>query len=197
MAAGVKRKRFGGSEHEARQKENHANKESLEQSLEKVRRLEALISESNKHLNHIRELLSLSHNSDDDEIATCASIASCRTFCRLVTRGTFKIVNCDPAYSTVNGWLEERYAEYSEQLIEQLDSNKIATQRIAVTLLLRLVKVEAEQDKARLKLKGGLWIKLARCLIISEKADAARSIFVDEYIKGYQDIKLYFCRTLT
>ena len=194
MAAGVKRKRIEGTRDATQEEATNTAEELPEHPLERVQRLEALISESNKHLNHIRTLLSLAKNNDDEEVAISASIASCRIFCRLVTRGTFNLASCDPINSVLDGWLEERYGEYTELLLHQLESKKNAIQRVAITLLMRLVKIEAKQNKARLLSRKGIWTRLIRCLVMNEKADAARFIFIAEYMKAYKDIKLYFCR---
>lgn len=194
MALGVKRKRNEHNEVTTKLKKSTQIKEIPKQPVEQVKRLETLISESNKHLNHLRTLLDLAENNDDRELATRAAIACCRVFCRLIARKTFKLEKSDHVNPILDGWLEARYEEFISLLTSLVESENNATQRVAITLLMRLVKIEAQQCQTRILSKRGLLMRLIQSLLINEKAETARSTFTKEYLKLHQDTTTYFCR---
>ena len=196
MAAGVKRKRVEHIESATQQRVLSPTEELPEQSAKQVKRLEALISESNKNLNHLRTLLVLIGKSNDRELVIKASIASCRVFCRLIARETFKLEKNDYKNPILDGWLEERYEEYISLLVSLLGSESNATQKVAVSLLMRLAKTEAQQCQARSVSTRGVLTRVIHFLVINEEADTARSIFIKEYLKKYQDITTQFCRII-
>lgn len=194
MAIGIKRKRSENIEFTVLQKASSPPKELPEPPVKQVKRLEALISESNKQLNHLRSLLEFIGNSNDHEVTIKAAIASCRVFCRLITRRTFSLERNDQKNSILDGWLEERYEEYISLLLGLLGSENNAIQQVAVSLLMRLAKTEMQQCQARALSTRGSLTRLIQFLIVEEGADTARSIFIKEYLKLYQDVTVHFCR---
>lgn len=194
MAVGVKRKRSENIEFAALRKAPSPLKDLPEQPVKQVNCLEALISESNKQLNHLRSLLGFVGNSNDYEVTIKAAIASCRVFCRLISRRTFSLERNDHKNSILDGWLEERYEEYIGLLLGLLGSENNAIQQVAVSLLMRLAKTEMQQCQARALSTRGSLTRLIQFLVVEEGADTARSLFIKEYLKLYQDVTVQFCR---
>ena len=194
MAVGAKRKRSEYIEFATQQKAWSPVNDLPEQSVKQIKRLEALISESNKHLNHLRTLLGLIGHGNNRELTIKAAIASCRVFCRLIARGTFSLEKNDDKNPILDGWLEERYEEYITLIVNLLGSEYNATQRVAVSLLMRLAKTEVQQGHARSSSTRGILTRLIRFFVVEEEADTARSLFIKEYLKPYQDVTTHFCR---
>ena len=160
--------------------------------------LESQILESRRHLNSITILLGYVNEKDAKSIF--AAISLCRVFCRLMAAGNLsKSQETSKNETLIVKWLKERFQEYKHSLLSMLASEISNRSTTALTLLLELIKEEAEQLKLSeyAVWSNGLFAKLLRILVDVEAIDDARAAFIDNYLLKYDDIRYYtFTRLL-
>ncbi|KAL9030565.1 MAG: hypothetical protein Q9196_001326 [Gyalolechia fulgens] len=162
---------------------------------EEILLLENQIRESRQHYNKIPVLLHYCQGYDvNNRRAITAAVALCRIFCRLMAVGSMsKPRNATENELIIVHWLRSQLEVYTTTLVDVLASADPAMQSTALTLLMRLLKEEAES----LGLKPSkIWREGAFPRIISTVANFATSHevkeeFVREYMQPYDDVRYY------
>lgn len=156
--------------------------------------LESQIVGSRLHYNDISKLLEYvpSHN-QQDERDVVAAVALCRVFCKLMAQESMTASPQAPENeTTIIKWLLQRYQEYQDALVSLFTADA-HRQSTALTLIMKLVKVEA----AELKLPeqsiwhSGIFSKLIAALAQTTEAKEARAEFGDKYLEEYHDVRYY------
>jgi len=157
--------------------------------------LENQILESRRHYNNIVTLMTILNESDNrqDQDIT-AAVALCRVFSRLSVAGNLsKTKNAPQNEAIIVDWLKERYREYIEALLGLLGHGNLARQNTALTLLLRLLKVDAAyvNPGEERTMRTGLFSKIIRALVNAVVGQEVREEFVEKYVEKYDDIRYY------
>lgn len=157
--------------------------------------LENQILESRRYYNNIVTLMTFLNEPDnrqDQDIA--AAVALCRVFSRLSVAGNLsKTKNAPENEAIIVDWLKGRYREYIEALLGLLGHGNVVRQNTALTLLLRLLKVDAAyvNPGEERTMRTGLFSKIIRALIEAEAGQEVREEFVEKYVDKYDDIRYY------
>ena len=160
--------------------------------------LENQILESRRYYNNIVTLLKQCWSQDTenkDKESTIAVVALYRIFCRLIASGKLsKSREAPENEATIVQWLNARYLEYKDTLLSTLSQDDPSRKSSALTLLMRLIKVEA--TNLRLSEEGfwrtGTFVKVLKALI--DATDPSGDIldeFVQEFVQRYDDIRFY------
>ena len=157
--------------------------------------LEHQILESREHYNSIAILLGyLRENDTDNQRDVAAAVALCRIFCRLMAAGSLTDSReISENESTIIQWLKDRLVEYESLMLAILKSKDLGKQSTALTLLMRLMKGQAEH----LKLQGnsvwlhGLFSSVLLTLVSNTTAHSIRVEFIEKYLVTYDDIRYY------
>ena len=157
--------------------------------------LETQILESRRHYNNIATLIATLNETDhrrDRDVA--AAVALCRVFSRLAVAGNLsKTKNAAENEAIIVDWLKERYKEYTEALSGMLRHGNTGRQNTALTLLLRLIKVDAayvNPGEERIW-RTGLFSKLIQALVEADGSQEIREEFLEKYVEKYADIRYY------
>ncbi|KAF2750664.1 nucleolar complex protein 4 [Sporormia fimetaria CBS 119925] len=193
--AGVKRKRevTADGKTKSRSKSRTKSSDDAADPQETILHLEAQIVESRRHYNNIATLLQLARQHDThNEKAVLASVSLCRVFSRLLAAGDMvKSKGMPEAEVVIVQWLKERYREYLDLLLDQyLRSEAPATQSVALTLLMRLVKEESKGQK-EYNWKHGHLSRLVEILLHLPGEGGVTDEFAEKYFKPYDDIRFY------
>ncbi|KAF2013265.1 CBF-domain-containing protein [Aaosphaeria arxii CBS 175.79] len=170
-----------------------SSSEEVEDPQTVILQLESQILESRRHYNNIATLIQSVRNHDtENDSAILAAVALCRVFSRLLSTGDMvKSKGMAESEVVIVQWLKERYREYTEALIEQfLKSGIAATQSAALTLLMRLLKQEAQTQKDY-NWKHGSLSRLVETVLYLPGDDTIREEFVEKYFKPYDDIRFF------
>lgn len=162
-----------------------------------VLELESQILDSRRHYNKIVTLLNLCwgrnpQNDKNDNIL--AGIALCRIFCRLLALGHLsKSPEMSENEATVTQWLNDRYIDYNDVLLNAISKGDASIQSTALTLLMRLFKEEATHLK---KPDGTVWRtgifpKVLDVLLDTESSADVRDEFMHKYVEEYDDVRFY------
>ena len=156
--------------------------------------LESQIVQSRLHYNDIGKLLRYASSSDNQDGRDVAgAVALCRVFCKLMVQGSMSPSPRAPENeATVVKWILQKYQEYQGNLAGLLraDAHRQST---ALTLIMKLVKVEA----AELKLPeqsvwlSGVFSKFISVVAEDLEAEQARAEFGDKYLEQYHDVRYY------
>ncbi len=157
--------------------------------------LENQIVDSRRHYNNIAKLLTILRTPDREEDGNLAAAVSlCRVFSRLAAAGSLSTSKDAPENEVVIvAWLKERYEEYTGILLGLLEKGSLTRQTTALTLLLRMLKVEASYasvGQAR-TWKTGLFAKVLQALLAAESGQDVREEFAAKYVEVYDDIRFY------
>lgn len=157
--------------------------------------LENQILESRRHYNNIAILITILKESEQrQDRDVVAAVALCRIFSRLSVAGNLSRSRDAPENEAIIvDWLKERYKEYTEALLGMVEHGNAAKQNTALTLLLRLLKVDAANVNAGegRTWRTGLFSKLIRALVEAEAGQEVREEFVEKYVEKYNDIRYY------
>ncbi len=157
--------------------------------------LETKIAESRKHYNELITLIDIARREDrTDGTDTAASVALCRTFCRLIANGSLtEPKSVEDAETVIFGWLKERYGEYRQLMIDNLRDGDSSQQYEALTLLLRLVKAEISHHKSEQGRfwRSGTFATIVQTLLAPSKLDNALEEFTRSYLNVYRDVRFY------
>jgi U3 small nucleolar RNA-associated protein 19 len=146
---------------------------------DEVERLEAEIQQSRQNYNNIAKLVAMAKQQD-----TNAMVALCRVFCRLIAGGNLRKSKDTPQNEVVIvQWLKERYSEYTNLLLETLDSS-------ILKLAMRLVKEESREDGDS-AWKFGFFGRLVQTLFLGEHAEPILQDFMREWAFVYDDVRFY------
>ena len=156
--------------------------------------LESRIVESRLHYNDISTLLEyVSAQDQGDGRDITAAVALCRIFCKLMAQGSLTAASDAPENeATIVKWLLQRFQEYQERLVGLLKGDP-HRQSSALTLLMRLLKVEAAASKLpeRTIWLNGILTKLITAFMDCPQAGEARIEFGEKYLEQYHDIRYY------
>jgi U3 small nucleolar RNA-associated protein 19 len=198
---GVKRKR-DPSKPERRESKTKSRRKSPSEdgndTQAEILQLETQILESRKHYNNIATLLQLARQPEaENEAPILAVVALCRVFSRLLATGDMvKSKGMSEAEALIVSWLKGRYQEYKDVLLNNfLRSEALPKQSVALTLLMRLVKVEATAQKDH-NVKNGPLPRLIEALLLLPLDDPNRDEFADKYFKQFDDIRFHTFETV-
>ena len=157
--------------------------------------LENQIFASREHYNNIATLLNyLDDHNAEDQRDIAAAVALCRIFSRLLAFGTLT-ASRDMAENEViiRTWLQERLSDCTTAMLVLLRCPDVGKQVTAVTLLMRLMKAQAEylnpqEDADWLR---GIFKAALHSLVDNSHADERRAEFVEKYLDKYDDIRYY------
>jgi U3 small nucleolar RNA-associated protein 19 len=198
---GVKRKRDPSKPERRESKTKSRRKSSSEDGNDtqaEILQLETQILESRKHYNNIATLLQLARQPEaENEAPILAVVALCRVFSRLLATGDMvKSKGMGEAEALIVSWLKGRYQEYKDVLLNDfLRSEALPKQSVALTLLMRLVKVEATAQKDH-NVKNGPLPRLIEALLLLPLDDPNRDEFADKYFKQFDDIRFHTFETV-
>lgn len=165
--------------------------------------IERQILESRRNYNKIVTLLSHCWNQDpqkEDEENTLAVVALCRIFCRLMALGSLsKDQDTSGNEATVVQWLNDRFNDYKDILLETLSQGDVTKQSTALTLLMRLFKEEATRLKKSDEAvwQTGTFAKALKFVMDGESSADVRNEFVQQYVEEYDDVRFYTFSRLT
>jgi U3 small nucleolar RNA-associated protein 19 len=183
-----KRKR---ADEEKRPKSKKASKIPIEEKdtrEDEVLKLEAEILESRKHYNNIVNLISIAK--ENAEASLLASVALCRVYCRLYAAGSLaKSKSTTEPELVIIQWLKARLNEYIDLLIDLLRDEASGTQTTALTLLMRLVKEEVNQQ-GPLVWEKGIFSRALRIVLSSDSEDL-RHEFRTKYFDDWDDFRFH------
>ncbi|KAL8842731.1 MAG: hypothetical protein Q9170_000387 [Blastenia crenularia] len=162
---------------------------------EEILLLESRILESRKHYNKIHTLLRYCQECNiQGRRCIIAAVALCRVFCRLLAIGNLSKPRDAPETEImVAQWLQNQLELYKTSLLDLFAVADPGTQSTALTLLMRLLKDEAESVPATLEKtwrERALPILVAR-VASSSTAHVVRKEFVEKYLQPYEDIRHY------
>jgi len=157
--------------------------------------LENQILESRKHYNSIVTLLGYSKEHDaEDQRNIAAAVALCRVFCRLMAAGrlTKSRETADDEVIIVQ-WLKKQIREYEASTLVMLFSEDISRQSTALTLLMRLMREQANYLKLQDDSiwRNGIFTEILQALVGTSAADDRRTEFVEKYLVKYDDIRYH------
>ena len=159
--------------------------------------LEARILESRRYYNNIVTLLGRCRNVESDgtvEESALAMVALCRTFCRLLALGNMsKVHQLAVNEVTIVQWLNTRYSEYKDILMDSLAHGNTESQGRALMLLMRLIKDEARHLKLSEDLiwRTGTFAKLVKSMVDSSSSEGVHHDFIHNFVNKYEDIRFH------
>jgi U3 small nucleolar RNA-associated protein 19 len=160
---------------------------------DEILQLEYEVSQSRKHYNNIAKLITIATSLEESpDSAGTAIIALCRTFCRLFAAGNFQKSRGAPESEIlVLKWLEGRYNDYTDLLLERIRLGSSNAQISAVTILMRLVKHEVNAQGDAMWAKG-LFCRLLKCLIShTPESEVSMNEFVQKHFLKYDDVRYF------
>lgn len=162
-----------------------------------VLELESQILDSRRHYNKIVTLLQLCSSPNprkDKNENSLAGIALCRVFCRLLALGHLsKSFEMTENQATVIQWLNDRYSDYKDILLDAISKGDASNQSTALTLLMRLFKEEATHLR---KPDGTVWRtgtlpKVLNVLLDTESSADVRDEFMHKFVNEYDDVRFH------
>jgi U3 small nucleolar RNA-associated protein 19 len=202
--AGVKRKRESSKSdrHQAKAAKPKSRRKSPsaddDEPQTAILQLESQILESRRHYNNIATLTQFAgeHESQKD-VAILAAVALCRVFARLLSTGDMvKSKGMPQSEAVIVQWLKERYREFQDLLLQYLRNGDASTQSAGLTLLMRLVKEESQNQK-EYNWKHGPLSRIVEAILFLPEDDPMRDEFAEKYFKSYDDIRFYTFQIIT
>jgi U3 small nucleolar RNA-associated protein 19 len=183
-----KRKRADGEKRPKSKKTSNVQSEGTDSQEAHVLQLEAQILESRKHYNNIVTLISIAKEQSD--VSLLASVSLCRVYCRLYAAGNLaKSKGATEEELVIIQWLKTRLSEYVELLLNFLRSDASGTQTTALTLLMRLVKEEVNQQGPMVWEKG-IFSRTLHAVLNSDSEDL-RHEFRTKYFENWDDVRFH------
>nr|POF26384.1 uncharacterized protein CFP56_22533 [Quercus suber] len=158
--------------------------------------LEEQILKSREHYNNIVTLHELAEKvREKPKTATLAAVALCRAFTRLIAGEKLVLRrNATEPEVEVARWLKDRLRDYTKHLISWIGSPDAVQEKTAITLLMRIVKVETTQDPKRSEQawrQNSTFPAVVKALVEVLDADGARQEFVENYVEEFDDVRYY------
>ncbi len=159
--------------------------------------LEQQILESRKNYNKIVTLLDYAktpESQQDNTSRTLAFFALCRVFSKLIALGNLSKTRQTPENeAAIMQWLNERYTDFKNILLKVLSGNDVSRQSTTLTLLMRLVKADAEHlDLFEESIwRNSTFSSVFEELVRSETAADARDEFTYKYVKEFNDVRFH------
>lgn len=164
---------------------------SDEASIEdEVLELEAQILESRKHYNNIPRLISLAKEGRTITSATTLpAVALCRIYCRLFANGSLsKSKTESESEAVIAKWLRARLDEYFQLLGDSIQEGDEGVQVTALTLAMRLVKEDVNQD-GQSQWQRGIFPGIVSAVL--RAGEAAQEDFSERYFSQFDDVRVY------
>ncbi|KAL8939721.1 MAG: hypothetical protein Q9216_003199 [Gyalolechia sp. 2 TL-2023] len=162
---------------------------------EKILLLESQIVDSRQHYNKIPTLIRYCQDHHEhSRRAITAAVAVCRTFSRLMAVGIMsKSRNAPENEVVIVQWLRRQFEVYRSILLDLLASDDPTMQSTALTLLMRLLKEEAESLGLRPEKvwRDGAFPSIVLGIANSASSREAREEFVGKYMQPYDDVRYY------
>ncbi|KAL8832136.1 MAG: hypothetical protein Q9191_000458 [Dirinaria sp. TL-2023a] len=164
--------------------------------------LEEQILESQKNFNHIVTLLDNVRGNGASTGALPRSltlVALCRIFFKLIATGNLsKSRQASQNEEVITQWLNDRLDDYKATLLENLSEENPESQTTALTLLMKLVKGEAEHLHLSEESiwRRGTFSNIVATLLSADAATTSRHHFVDKYVDPFVDIRYHIFRHL-
>ena len=178
-------------------KRKRGNSEGTNDAQSSILLLEEQIVESQKNYNHIVTLLDIARGHDSNTEASSHSLALvtlCRAFCKLMALGNLsKYQQASENQVAITQWLNDRLNDYKTMLFEDLSEQSLGSHATALTLLMKLVKEEAEhlQLSEDLIWRRGTFHRVVETLVGADTADASRNEFVEKYVEPFADVRYH------
>lgn len=158
--------------------------------------LEEQILASRKNYNQIATLLDDARRDDDEEAAhrTLVLVVLCRIFCKMMVLGSLSTTRQSTENErAVVQWLNDRFKDYKGILLSTFSQPGAGMQSTALTLLIKLVKEEAEHLKLSEELiwRHGTFAVIVEKLVRSEMVVELREEFVQKYVQEFDDVRFY------
>jgi U3 small nucleolar RNA-associated protein 19 len=187
-ASSKKRKRADGEKRPKSKKTSKLRSEESDDQESKILLLEAQILESRKHYNNIVALISIAKEHTDASLLACVSL--CRVYCRLYAAGNMaKSKGATEEELVIIQWLKTRLSEYVELLLDLLQDDASEVQTTALTLLMRLVKEEVNQQ-GPLVWEKGIFSRTLHAVLNSDSEDL-RHEFRTKYYDSWDDVRFH------
>ncbi|KAL9600878.1 MAG: hypothetical protein Q9219_002920 [cf. Caloplaca sp. 3 TL-2023] len=162
---------------------------------EEILLLESQILKSRRHYNKISTLLHYCRNHRGQRRKSItAAVALCRVFCRLIVCGSMSKRPDAPENETiVVQWLRSQLEAYHVMLLDHFFTDDAGMQSTALTLLMRLLKDEAESLdlKAEYTRRDGAFSRLISRIVSLDTAHVIRQEFMDKFLQPYDDVRYF------
>lgn len=198
-----KRKRDNALIHDTVESKNQVPRKELQDEVDieaEMLLMETQILESRRNYNSISTLLEyLGQHEATDQRNVIAAVALCRIFCRLMALGNMtKTQDSAENEIIIIQWLKERYEEYLNALLELLGSDDASCHSMALTILMRSIKEEAEhlnlsEDAVW---RSGVFTRVLRLLVDAKSSKDIREEFMTRFLIEYDDIRYHTCTRL-
>ena len=178
-------------------KRKRGNTEGAIDAHSRILLLEEQIVESQKNYNHIVTLLDDARGHDssiEGRLRSLTLVTLCRVFCKLMAVDHLsKHHQASENQVAIAQWLNDRLNDYKAMLFEHMTEQSLESQATALTLLMKLVKEEAEhlQLSEDLIWRRGAFRRVVVTLVGADTADASRNEFVENYIDPFADIRYH------
>ena len=162
-----------------------------------ILKLEGQIRASRRHYNKLVTLMTFCWGQDsgvDDDESTLAVVAVCRAFCRLMASGNLsRSHGSSHNEDVVVQWLNDRYNDYKEILLNALSRTDASNQITALTLIMRLFKEEATHLRKcdETLWRTGIFAKALKALIDVGPSAAVQDEFLQKYFHEYDDVRFH------
>ncbi|ORY82120.1 CBF/Mak21 family-domain-containing protein [Protomyces lactucae-debilis] len=158
---------------------------------EKIVKLEAELENGQSSLNNIVHLLDLAASDDLDTLEQ-AQRSLYKVFKRLISLK--KLEKPAGEVPTIVTWLRERYGEYTRLLLDSINHKKASVQLAAITLSLRLLKVDPLNANVG-QFPVDAYGKIVRAILTASNLhESTRYTFRNDYLEPFDDLRYYFYR---
>jgi len=196
-----KRKRTqDGTEKRRVAKRRDSDSDNGDDQKDEILLLESQILESRKHYKNIERLLKIFKDGKSGEAAILPAVVLCRVFSRLLAgEKMVKSKKSKPEAAEDADWLKSQFKVYISRLCSCLSSEDGQMQSTSLKLLMRLVQLEVSQEGTRGEQawRSGAFLSTVRALISSDKAEAAREEFLEEFLEENDDVRFFTFHAIT
>ncbi|KAK9460198.1 CBF/Mak21 family-domain-containing protein [Lipomyces oligophaga] len=177
--------------------------EAPEPTADTIAALERQIAQAPEYYNNLVFLNSYLKN-NDGEIVMLSKVSLFRSFAKLMAADLLRLSSAskstnpdDSARETLALWLQDRYHEFIDALLQDLrydDEERVSS---AISFLIHLIHEESVSmsTKGEYFFSLELFSKLVKFLLPSHKSDLASDLvemFVENYVNEYFDIRYHF-----
>ncbi|KAJ1915313.1 Maturation and nuclear export of 40S ribosomal subunits interacting protein [Tieghemiomyces parasiticus] len=182
-----------------------------EETIAEIRRLEASVTESRKHLNEILKIVEHA-KSDRTEVAHAAIHSLHRIFAPYLDRGELTLVRKAASAATtadtsafspeekVVQWLSDQYRKYMDLLVRSVTRKDRAFQVSVFRLFLQEVQKQTMSlsiSKGEYQFCNRFFANLTRALVTSpEYSDELHNALANSYLNSYDDLRYHFLLNL-
>lgn len=193
--AGKKRKRTEANGKELIEKNGTSVPQKKSKDIkEHISKLESGIIESQRNYNDIVKLQGIAANEDDSETALLAQLALCRVFGTLMAGGSLnKSKSSAESELVIVQWLKDRYSEYQDTLLSLLRHGTLHERKVALELMMRLVKEESTHLKPQRDAiwRSGIFAQIVQQAAESPPEDNNIRTEIEKCLKEFDDIRYW------